>query len=308
MARGRTTVPAADPPHADRGVPADGVRSHRAGGLLVALAAVALAGLVPALTPAQEPAVQTPATATEKPQLPVDLYESRTVRVREADTTVEFAYRLLKPDAAATGADVRHPLVVFLHGAGERGDDNASQLKFLPAWMAEPDTRRRHPAFVLAPQCRMDERWVDVSWADGRSTPQSPAPSTDLAAAIAAIDDVVAREAVDPARIYLTGLSMGGYGTWDLAARSPERFAAIMPICGGGDERTAARLATLPLWCFHGDADKAVPVGRSRDMIAAVRRAGGKPIYSELAGVGHDSWTPAYRDGFVLDWLFSQRK
>jgi predicted peptidase len=81
-----------------------------------------------------------------------------------------------------------------------------------------------------------------------------------------------------------------------------------MPISGGGDERVAARLAGLPIWCFHGDADKAVPVGRSREMIAAVRRSGGRPIYSELAGVGHDSWTPAYRDGFVLDWLFSQRK
>jgi predicted peptidase len=292
---------------------------------LLVLCLLASAAIVaPAITPAQEPAVQEPAVqnpALQNPAapktdrspgaqaLPVDLYEARKVSVREGDATVEFAYRLLAPEPAATTGDgARHPLIVFLHGAGERGSDNVAQLKYLPAWMAEPENRRRHPAFVLAPQCRMDERWVDVSWADGSSTPQPPTPTTDLAAAIAAIDAVVAREAVDPARIYLTGLSMGGYGTWDLAARSPERFAAVMPICGGGDERVAARLAGLPIWCFHGDADKAVPVGRSREMIAAVRRAGGRPIYSELAGVGHDSWTPAYRDGFVLDWLFSQRK
>jgi len=281
---------------------------RRRGGRFVRGLFLALVVIAPGITRAQEAAVQTSDAAAKKPDLPVDLYESRSVRVKEGDATIEFAYRLLKPEPDATAGDARQPLVVFLHGAGERGGDNIAQLKYLPAWLAEPDARRRYPAFVLAPQCRPDERWVDVSWADGQSTPQPAAPSTDLAAAIAAIDEVVAREPVDPARIYLTGLSMGGYGTWDLAARFPERFAAAMPICGGGDERVAAKLAALPIWCFHGDADKAVPVGRSRDMIAAVRRAGGKPIYSELADVGHDSWTPAYRDRFVLDWLFSQRK
>ncbi len=238
------------------------------------------------------------------------LYQERTVRVDEGGTPVEFRYRLLLPealpDAAATVA--RHPLVLFLHGAGERGSDNVVQLKYLPTWLADSAARRRHPCFVLAPQCRTDERWVDVSWGDGASTPQPPVPTVDLAAAIAALDDVVAREAVDRDRIYLTGLSMGGFGTWDLAARLPERFAAILPVCGGGDERVAARTAKLPTWCIHGDADKAVPVTRSRSMIAAVRAAGGRPIYSELPGVGHDSWTPAYRDPFVLDWLFTQRR
>ena len=115
-------------------------------------------------------------------------------------------------------------------------------------------------------------------------------------------------EPVDPDRVFLTGLSMGGYGTWDLAARMPDRFAAILPICGGGDIATATRIARLPIWCFHGDADDAVPVERSRQMIAAVKAAGGKPRYSELPGVGHDSWTPAYRDPAVLEWLFDQSR
>lgn len=232
-------------------------------------------------------------------------FATGSISVTEAGQDVEFRYRLLAPAAPVAGE--RYPLVVFLHGAGERGRDNEKQLKYLPTWLAEPALRERHPCFLLAPQCREGERWVDVSWADKMSLPQGP-PTTDLLAAVAAIQAVSSREAVDPARIYLTGLSMGGYGTWDLAARQPERFAAILPICGGGDEATAARLAKLPIWCFHGDADTVVPVERSRTMIAAVRAAGGSPKYSELPGVGHDSWTPAYRDPAVLDWLFRQQR
>jgi predicted peptidase len=147
-----------------------------------------------------------------------------------------------------------------------------------------------------------------VAWDDVASTPQSPEMTPDLAAAVAALDDVLATEAADPQRVYLTGLSMGGYGGWDLAARMPKRFAALLPICGGGDETTVPRLANLPIWCFHGTDDTVVLPGRSRSMIAAVKAAGGSPRYSELEGVGHDSWTPAYRDPVVLDWLFAQRK
>jgi len=231
-------------------------------------------------------------------------FTAGSVSVTEAGQAVEFRYRLLAPAAPEAGA--AYPLVVFLHGAGERGRDNEKQLKYLPTWMAEPSLRERHPCYLLAPQCREDERWADVSWADKKSTPQGP-PTTDLLAAVAAMQTVISREAVDPARIYLTGLSMGGFGTWDLAARQPQRFAAILPICGGGDEATAPRLAKLPIWCFHGDADQVVAVDRSRSMIAAIKAAGGSPKYSELPGVGHDSWTPAYRDPAVLDWLFAQR-
>ncbi len=238
------------------------------------------------------------------------LYEERTVRIADGEGSLEFRYRLLRPEPGTGDGQeaARHPLVLFLHGAGERGSDNAKQLKYLPTWLAEPAVRRRHPCFVLAPQCRMDERWVDVSWADKKSPPQLATPTADLAAAIRALEETIARERVDLDRIYLTGLSMGGFGTWDLATRMPERFAAILPICGGGDEGVAARIVRLPTWSFHGDADRVVSVERSRSMIEAVRAAGGRPIYSELAGVGHDSWTPAYRDGFVLDWLFSQRR
>ena len=236
-----------------------------------------------------------------------DAYEARTVQVTEAGRPVAFRYRLLRP-AATAAADVRHPLVLFLHGAGERGDDNEKQLKYLPTWLADDEARRRHPCFVLAPQCRAGRRWVEVDWSDRTSTPQQPEPTVDLAAAVAALDAVLAAEAVDPDRVYLTGLSMGGYGAWDLAARMPERFAALVPICGGGDEATAAKLRSLPIWCFHGAADPVVPVERSRSMVAAVKATGGSPQFTEYEGVGHDSWTRAYRDPATLDWLFRQRR
>jgi predicted peptidase len=256
------------------------------------------------------PLKETPAVADESPttdQLD-KLYEARTVRVAPAKDVepVEFAYRLLGPTSITPGT--RYPLVIFLHGAGERGNDNLSQLKYFPTWVAEPSARKAHPCFVLAPQCRDEQKWVEVDWSKIESTPQSPTPTVDMLAVIAALEDTLQREPIDPARIYLTGLSMGGYGSWDLAARMPDRFAAVLPICGGGDEATAAKIKDLPIWCFHGDADTAVRVERSRTMIEALRAAGGAPKYSELAGVGHDSWTPAYRDPDVLAWLFAQKK
>jgi len=273
---------------------------------------VLLAAAVPNTTRGDDAAApqEKPAVADESPtsdQLD-KLYEARTVRVAPAKDAepVDFAYRLLKPAAIASGA--RYPLVIFLHGAGERGNDNLNQLEYFPTWIAQPSARQAHPCFVLAPQCRDDQKWADVDWSKIESTPLSATPTVDMLAVIAALEDTLKRESVDPTRIYLTGLSMGGYGSWDLAARMPERFAAVIPICGGGDEATAAKIKDLPIWCFHGDADTAVPVERSRTMIEALRVAGGTPKYSELSGVGHDSWTPAYRDPDVLAWLFAQKK
>jgi predicted peptidase len=113
---------------------------------------------------------------------------------------------------------------------------------------------------------------------------------------------------IDADRIYLTGISLGGFGVWDLASRKPGLFAAAMPICGGGDPAQAEKLAKLPMWAFHGDADLSVPVERSRDMIAAIKKAGGNPKYTEYKKVGHDAWTPTYTNDEVLDWLFKQKK
>jgi predicted peptidase len=274
------------------------------GALLTAALPIATRG-DDAAAPKEKPAVADESPTTDQLD---KLYVARTVRVAAAKDAepVDFAYRLLEPESITPGT--RYPLVIFLHGAGERGNDNLSQLKYFPTWMAEQSARQAHPCFVLAPQCRDEQKWVDVDWDSLESTPQSPTPTVDMLAVVAALEDTLQREPIDPARIYLTGLSMGGYGSWDLAARMPDRFAAVIPICGGGDEATAAKIKDLPIWCFHGDADSAVRVGRSRTMIEALRAAGGTPKYSELAGVGHDSWTPAYRDPDVLAWLFAHKK
>lgn len=235
-----------------------------------------------------------------------EAFEPRTVSVMEGGRPVEFAYRLMRPAAVAAGAT--YPLVLFLHGAGERGTDNEKQLMYLPTWMAEPDRRAQYPCFVLAVQCREGSRWADFNWSDKKSTPQKPEPTADLAAAVAALDAVMKAEPVNPDRVYLTGLSMGGYGSWDLAARMPERFAAMIAVCGGGDEATASKLVSLPIWCFHGAADEAVPVERSRTMVEAVKAAGGSVKYTEYENVEHNSWTPAYRDPATLEWLFRQKR
>jgi predicted peptidase len=129
-----------------------------------------------------------------------------------------------------------------------------------------------------------------------------------LAAVFDLIEALCNEHHIDKDRIYLTGVSMGGYGTWDLISRRPELFAAAIPVCGGGDPAQAEKLAKLPIWAFHGDADPLVPVQRLRDMIAAIKKAGGTPKSTEHKGVGHDAWNATYRDNNVLDWLFAQKK
>lgn len=233
-----------------------------------------------------------------------DLYAVRSVPC-PALPGGRYSYRLMEPRQGLAGRQL--PLVVYLHGAGERGSDNSAQLRFLPTWLAAPAARETYPCYLLAPQCRVGTYWVETPRAFDRRAPRAE-PGPMMQAVLAALDDVLANFPVDPRRLYLTGLSMGGYGSWDLGTRAAERWAAVVPICGGGDELYADRLARVPVWAWHGDADDVVPVSRSRSMIEAIRRAGGSPRYTELSGVGHDSWTPAYTSRELLDWMFAQRR
>lgn len=218
----------------------------------------------------------------------------------------EFHYRLLKPAKVEEGK--KYPVVLFLHGAGERGSDNKAQLKYFPEWMADAKHREKYPCYVIAPQCRNGEKWSSGNWGAKLSAKMDTEPTDQMKVALAALEHVAKAYPVDEKRFYLTGLSMGGYGSWELGMRQPERFAAIAPICGGGDESQAAKLAKVPVWAWHGDADNAVPVERSRNMIAAIKSAGGTPKYSELKGVGHDSWTQAYTGSdSVIPWMFEQK-
>jgi predicted peptidase len=215
-------------------------------------------------------------------------------------------YRLMAPEA--TRADEKFPLIVFLHGAGERGDDNVKQLLYLPDVLARPENRERYACYALAPQCPDAMQWVDVPWGAKESSPQ-PEASRAMTAAIAMLDEVLHTWPIDADRVYLTGLSMGGYGAWDLALRRPRQFAALAALCGGADETQAAALKGLPIWAVHGAKDTAVPVERSRRMIEALRQAGGEPKYSELPSIAHNCWTTAYDPKFgLLDWLFGQRR
>jgi lysophospholipase L1-like esterase/dienelactone hydrolase len=217
----------------------------------------------------------------------------------------KLPYRLLKP--AAIEAGKKYPLVVFLHGAGEVGSDNAIQLKHGAPLFAKPESREKFPCFVFAPQCPKGKKWVEWDWLAGpNSAPAEPAPTLKLV--LAAMDALAEEFGTDPDRTYVTGLSMGGAGTWDLITRHPEKFAAAIPVCGGGDLEKAAAAKSVPVWAFHGLADNVVPPARSSEMVARLRAAGGKSVLIEYPGVAHDSWTFAYTEPNLLPWLFAQRR
>lgn len=232
-----------------------------------------------------------------------DEFEPRTFRDPGGGT---LPYRLFKPRGFDPRAEVKYPLVLSLHGAGERGTDNTKQVNHARVWAA-PRLQAEHPCFVVAPQCPEDRRWVEVDWG-AKSHDQPEEPSIPMGLVLDLIPALRREFPIDASRIYVTGLSMGGYGTWDLLARRPDWFAAAVPICGGADTETARKIAGVPTWVFHGDADNVVPVSRSRRMVAALKAAGGAPKYTEFAGVGHNSWDAAYGDPALAPWLFSQRR
>lgn len=218
----------------------------------------------------------------------------------EKDT---LPYRFLKP--VNPQAKKSFPLVIFLHGAGERGNDNEVQIKHINELFLDPDNRSRHSCYVLAPQCPKKISWGNHD-RDGNKITIRQKPTRPMAMLIELIAKIEIEFPIDPTMIYVTGLSMGGYGTWDLLARFPDRFAAGVPICGGGDPGSADQIKNIPLWAFHGALDKVVPPVNSRVMVKALQDAGSTPGYTEYPDVGHDSWVYAYREPHLLPWLFDQ--
>lgn len=183
------------------------------------------------------------------------------------------------------------PAVLFMHGSGERGTDGERQTT-VGIGRAIREHPERFPCIVIMPQCPPDLKWEG--------------PMLDMA--LACLEKTEHDYNIDPERIVLTGLSLGGYGTWALGAACPERFSALVPVCGGGETSDAAALALTPIWCFHGDADPVVPVDRSREMVVAVRTAGGDVRFTELPGVGHNSWDDAYGNPELIAWMLQQRR
>jgi predicted peptidase len=183
-----------------------------------------------------------------------------------------------------------YPLILFLHGAGETGDDGLKQTKvgLGPVVQKQADT---FPCITIFPQAHK-RGWG----AESESGKQ----------ALAILNEVEKEYKVDKKRVYLTGLSMGGFGTWSLATAHPEMWAAIVPVCGGGDPKSAEKIKDIPCWVFHGDADNSVKVDLSRNMVKALEGAGGKPKYTEYPGVGHNSWVKAYDTKELYEWLLKQ--
>jgi predicted peptidase len=218
-------------------------------------------------------------------------------KLQYVTTDDTLLYRLLKPGSQKENE--RYPLVIFLHGSGERGNDNVITLNHIAPLFLNESNRTKYPCFVLVPQCPAGENWTYPDW---YQEPKEP-----LSSVVKLIDSLKSLPFIDASRIYITGLSMGGYGTWYLLTKYPDKFAAAIPICGGGDIHQVEKFKHVPIWDFHGTKDTAVPVERSRSMIRALKEAGGKPKYTEYKKVGHDSWVNAYQEPDLLPWLFAQK-
>ena len=237
--------------------------------------------------------------------------DSFAAKVYESPAGGKLLYRQIDPAGLNKGSkDARYPLVLFLHGAGGRGNDNTRQLTdagFCPKILNTVKFAANYPCFLIAPQVPPSKRWVEVHWGLKAHT-MPPKPGEQMRMALELVDQFVKTHPVDMRRIYVTGLSMGGFGTWDAIQRRPGFFAAAVPVCGGGDTAEAPRLTTIPLWVWHGDRDGVVKTQRSRDMVAAIVKAGGKPKYTEQPNTGHGVWTAAYANRAVWTWLFAQVK
>ncbi len=211
----------------------------------------------------------------------------QSAQVFEKQITVRLNYLLFLPEDYGKDPDKKWPLILFLHGAGERGEDVNKVKVHGPPKIVEK--KKDFPFIVVSPQCPANAWW----------NPQ------DLNALL---DDVMAAHKVDADRVYLTGLSMGGFGTWEMISRYPQRFAAIAPICGAGNPAMVRRFKDVPVWVFHGDKDPVVPVSGSDDMVAALKKAGAEVKYTRYEGVQHDSWTLTYDNQELYDWFLSHKR
>ena len=203
---------------------------------------------------------------------------------------VKLDYLLYLPEDYGKDQNKKWPLMLFLHGAGERGNDVQLVAKHGPPKLLAKKTDLPVKDFVVvSPQCPANGWWQPFD-------------------VIALLDEVSQKYSIDPDRVYLTGLSMGGFGTWDTAARYPQRFAAIAPICGGGDPFRVRSLKDMPTWVFHGDKDPTVPVQRSIDMVEALKKAGNDAKFTRYPNAGHDSWTETYNNPRLYEWFLQHKR
>ena len=218
-------------------------------------------------------------------------------------------YRLLRPEIEQEGE--KYPLVLFLHGAGERGSDNEKQLFHGSQMWLNPVNRENYPAFVLFPQCPESGYWAYIGRPSSFETDKMPTdvpPSPIFIILKELLDTYLAMPQIDKQRIYIMGLSMGAMGTFDMTIRYPELFAAAIPICGAVNTTRLKAAKDVKFRIFHGDADNVVPVSGSRQAYKALKAAGADVEYIEFPGVGHGSWNPAFTQPDFMSWLFNQKK
>jgi len=218
----------------------------------------------------------------------------------------EMPYRLFRPETARSA-----PLVLYLHGSGGLGGDNLKQLGLgnifgTRVWLL-PENQKRFPCYVVAPQT--DRGWVryDLSQTEGPAK-VLPGLGSGSRMALGVVDALRREFAIDERRVYITGQSMGGAGVWNVMAHRPLFFAAAVICCGSDSPEDGTASIDTPLWNFHGDSDDTVPVSLSRGRIAARRKAGGRPLYTEYPGVGHEVYEWAFTEPALVNWVFSQRR
>lgn len=238
-----------------------------------------------------------------------NLFEKRSFITATGDT---LPYRILFPEGYDKSK--KYPLVLFLHGGGEKGRDNEKQLIHGVKVFLDPDNRKNFPCIVIAPQCMPDDSWssakVDRSVEPAKRDFNYTYPITKSLAAVEQLTKhFIAKEAVEKKRVYITGLSMGGMGTYEMVGRNPGLFEAAVAICGGGDLNSyTRRQAKTRFWIFHGTDDGTVPVKFSREMVGKLKSLKADVKYTEYPGVGHNSWEKAYAEPGLLPWMFNKAK
>ncbi len=236
-----------------------------------------------------------------------NLYEKKAFHSPSGDS---IPYRILLPKDYS--ANKEYPLILFLHGAGERGYDNEAQLIHGSNLFTNEENRDNYPAIVIFPQCRPHSNWATFSLNNikgDRFNGVYKWPSRDQELVIEMLNFIVNTMSVDKSRLYIMGLSMGAFGTYEILARHPHIFAAAVPICGGGNINVVNRYAKqTALWITHGDIDKVVPVDYSRKLHKALKNSGADVKYTEYKDVDHDSWTNTFNEPDLLKWLFSKIK
>jgi predicted peptidase len=236
-----------------------------------------------------------------------EAYQKKTYTTRVGQT---LPYRILYPKNYDPSQRDKYPMILVLHGSGERGSDNEAQLVHGSKLFLQDDIRTQFPAIVVFPQCPKESSWMTLkregtNWA-GRYPKQ---PNWPLDAVLGLTKQLRKTERIDKKRLYIMGLSMGGFGTVEAISRKPKVFAAAAPICGGGDTTLCHKYAKrIPLWLFHGDADKSVPVELSRQLVAKLQSLNADVQYTEYQGVGHNSWDNAFVDPGLIPWMMSKRK